>query len=650
MDLNLILSAQSLRLAPQLLRSGEINGLLVIKNIPAKTYLRVTPEEWVILQQFETSRTVPSVLGTAIRERFCLPLGEFYELILKALRANILLEPGVGPEVARGHEWSWSVRPKFLKRPLYILFFAGLIMALVFHPRLPTMPLDWAAGLLLLCAALSFGNFLAACLIRGAGGEVYPPHWTWVAVPPHLEVDCTDSIMLPREDQVTVGVAIPAALAAAAGIAAWHRPEWTFLPVLGLGVSLRPILSGAFAGLIHVGSRRSPSDAEHDYIFPHNRRPEARVQLLKRALSEPTTWARMGYGVLWTLIILYWCVRLSDTPPWTLGFWETNGIAIAFGIGGSLILLAAGYLGWELLYIARETTRSRRAAFKLWKTRWFGGESLILDESSRAKTLAASPLFSALQPPQRQEIARAMAVRKHGPWTALSSKGRVPDQVSMIVSGKVSLRRELPSGRMVQVQVLSEGDIIGLHDLADPKFPTYYQRTLTPVTLLTMERATAERLVVQRLPQTTLSDTLLKLPFLRRIALCRNWHLQAINRFARLSSITSFPTGEIILSEGQTVEDFFIIFQGDARVVRNERQLAIIHSGEFFGEIGLMQNSSPNASVIANNGTRCLSIARTELLRFVTHNYTVALEIERVSSERLGRPLFPLKSGDFRSI
>jgi hypothetical protein len=62
-----------------------------------------------------------------------------------------------------------------------------------------------------------------------------------------------------------------------------------------------------------------------------------------------------------------------------------------------------------------------------------------------------------------------------------------------------------------------------------------------------------------------------------------------------------------------------------------------------------MQNSCPNASVIANNGTRCLRIPRTELLRFVTHNYTVALEIERMSSERLGRPLFPLSLGDFCS-
>jgi len=140
------------------------------------------------------------------------------------------------------------------------------------------------------------------------------------------------------------------------------------------------------------------------------------------------------------------------------------------------------------------------------------------------------------------------------------------------------------------------------------------------------------------------------MPFLRRISLCQNWHLQAINRFARLSTIIGYPPGSVVLSEGQTVEDFFIIFQGNARVTQKTRQVAVIRAGEFFGEIGLMQNSSPNATVTAYQGTRCLSIPRIELLRFVTHNYTVALEIERVSSERLGRPLFPLDQGDFSAI
>ena len=650
MDINLILSAQTLGLAPQLQRSELINGLYVLKNVPQKTYLRVTPEEWVLLQLFEKPQTVPNVLGTAIRERLCLPLGEFYELILKALRSNILLEPTSVQEPVKAYEWNWAVRPKILARPLLVLFCVGVAMSIGFRPKLPTMPLDWVAGIALVSATLSFGNFLKACLIRGAGGEVYRPRWRWIALPPHFTVDTQDAIMLPTADKTTIGIAAPAALATAAGIAAWNRPEWGFFSLIGLIVSMRPLFGGRVVGLIHVGDKRGPSDAEYGYIFQHNREPDGRIRELRRALTQPTTWVRMAYGVFWTLAALYWGARLGEIPPWTLTFWEANGIRVAMGIFSSLCALCAGYLAYEIFHLARERARARRDTLRLWHRRWFGSNQILLDESSRVKLLAQSPVMSMLQPPQRQELARLMTMRKHGPWKSLPEHGDAPTQVSLIVSGKVSVRREMPTGRTVQVQVLSEGDIIGLHDLADPKYPKYRFRTQTPVILLTLDRSTAEKLIVRRVTQTTLTDMLLKAPFLRRISLCQNWHLQAINRFARLSSITSYEPDAAILSEGQTVEEFFVIFQGDALVSKGTHRLATIRAGEFFGEIGLMQNSSPNATVTAYQGTRCLSIPRTELLRFVTHNYTVALELERVSSERLGRPIFPLRKGDFRQI
>src|SRR6202789_3928596 len=110
MDINLILSAQTLGLAPRLTQSELTNGLFVVKNEPAMSYLTVTPEQWFILQQFERPRMVPAVLGEAIRDRHCLPLAEFYELILKALRANVLLEPGASPKPVGAHPWKWSVR------------------------------------------------------------------------------------------------------------------------------------------------------------------------------------------------------------------------------------------------------------------------------------------------------------------------------------------------------------------------------------------------------------------------------------------------------------------------------------------------------------------------------------------------------------
>ncbi len=648
MDLNLILSAQTLCLPPEFQLSQKIDGLLVIKNVPAKTYLRVTREQWTILKLFEKPRTVPAVLGEAIQERQCLPLGEFFELILKALHAHILLEPGAGPALVRAHDWHWTVRPEVLARPLIVLFCVGMILTLGFRPQWPSSLGAGLGGLVSLSAALSAGAFLAACMVRGGGGEVYRPRWRWLALPPCFTTDASDAIMLPMKAQVAVGLARPTLLATTAGILSWHRPEWAFFPIIGLMLTLRPFFGGRLAALIHAGRQRGPSDAEQAYVFPFNRRPRARVQLLSRALRQSTTWARLGYGVIWTLAIIYWSARLTETPPWSLTFWAVNGTRISLGMGGSLLALAAGYAGWEIYHFTRERARARRNTLRRWRARWFGGGKMILDESTRAKAVAASPLFAVLLPPQRQELVRAMAITRHGPWKSLAEHSRVPTHVSLIASGKVSVRRELSTGRTVEVQVLSEGDVIGLHDLADPKFPDYRLRSLTPLTLLTVDRATAEAIFAQRIQRPLLTDVVLKLPFLRRISLCQNWHLQAIERFARLSVITDYPAANSILVEGQSVQDFFIIFQGDAQVSRRARRLAQIHAGEFFGEIGLMQNSAPNATITAQLDTRCLSISRLEFLRFVTHNHTVALELERVSSQRLGHPLFPLKQGDFR--
>jgi CRP-like cAMP-binding protein len=654
MDVNLILSAQTLCLAPQLKRSGLINGLYVLKNVPAKTYLRVSPEQWVILQQFVVPRTVPAVLGSAIRNRQCLRLGEFFELILKALRANILLEPGIGPEPVRAYEWHTEVRPKVLTTPLFIVFGIGLLLALFFRPKLPTTVIDWAIGLVLVSGALSFGTFLSACMIRGSGGEVYRPRWLWSSIPPRFAIDTHDAVILPSKAQTVIYLATPAVLALAAGFAAWQRPGAELFSLIALLIYTRPIYGGRLAGHLHVGKKRALSDAERSYMFPPNRRPETRGWLLGKALRQPTIWARIGFGILWAAALLYWADRLMDIPALTLTYWLTflksYGIQTLLWIGAVLVVVGSAYLFWETYHTLRDRAQARRNTLRLWRERWFGQKDLILDESSRMKAMAQSPLLSQLQPPQRLELARTMSVRRVGPWTALWEYEGLPTQVALIVSGKVALRRELPSGRSVQAQVLTEGDIIGLHDLADAKFPNYLLRSLTPVTFLTMERAAAEELMVRKVPQAMVTDMLLKMPFLRRIGLCQNWHLQAVNRFARLSSIVGYPPGSVILGEGQTVEDFFIIFQGTARVTQKSKPLAVIRAGEFFGEIGLMQNSTPNATVTAFQGTRCLSIPRIELLRFVTHNYTVALEIERVSSERLGRPLFPLDEGDFSTM
>ena len=650
MDLNLILSAQTLRLAPEVHRSEAINGLLVIKNVQAQTYLRVTSAQWRVLQEFREARTVPAVLDRAIGERICLPLGEFFELVLKAMEARILLEPGAEVPVTRASTWRAAVRPATLARPLVLLFFLGLGLAFWSRPALPTSVLDVTGGLLVLTAALSGGAALAACIVRGAAGEVYRPRWQWLACPPCFQVDTGDDVMLPRAAQDVALMARLAVLAAAAGITTWQFPSLSFLPLLGLVVGLRPIFGGRFVTLARFGRERRPSDAEHNFLFPYNRRPAARWRLLRRVLGQSETWVRLAYGVVWTLAVIYLGARLTDTPPWSFAFWEANGERITIAIGGSLLLLGGGYLSWEIFQLARDRARTRRILFRRWRDRWFDAPKRLLDESGRTAAVAASPLLQSQPPPVRQELARAGVDERHRAWRTLADyQGPKPARAALIVSGRVSLRRELSSGRLAEVQVLGEGDLIGFHDLADPQQPDYRLRTLTPLTLLSFERPAAEQMLVRMTPD-AMANALLKLPFLRRIPLCQNWHLQAIERFARLSVITRHAEGDVIFSEGNFIRDFFIILEGDAQVVKRAKRIAVLRAGEFFGEIGLLQNSNATASITGRRNTRCLCISRAEFLRFVTHNPTVALELERVSSERLGHPIFPLKKGDFRTM
>ena len=646
--MDLILSGQVLRLSPHLRRGQPVHGLTVLKNERAKTYLRVTTPQWVILQLFAEPRTVPDALDHAIRERVCLPLGEFFELVLKARRAHVLLDPGASEPERAVCVWRLRLPPAALGRPLAVLLVAGVALVFVFPPVLPRSVVAVLAGLAILSAALTLGAALAAALLCGAGGEVFRPRWGWV--PPALRIGTEDEIMLPLKLREAVFIARPAVLAMAAGLTAWRWPAWSLLPALGLAAGLRPVFGGRFARLLHRRGEREASDAEHAFLFPPNRTLRRRARLLGRVLRQGNTWIRLGYAMAWTLGVCSFETRLMDRPPWTPAFWEREGDRLLLAATGSLGVMAAGYIGWETLRWARRHagaawTAGRRAGMR-WLDRW----RPPLSAPERLAAVEASPLFSLLAPEARRELALAFRESRHPAWLRLSAFQETPAQVGLIVSGTVSLRRPRSSWGTVGLQVLAEGDVVGLHDLADPLHPRYRLRTRTPVRLLQVGRPIAERLLAAGPPRGRLADTVLKLPFLRRTALCRSWTDAAVARFAQLSGISDYPGGRVIFSAGQPVSEFFVIFEGAARVERKSWRASGVRAGEFFGEIGLLQNSAATASIRSLRGTRCLTIARGEFLKFATCDPAVALELERVSSRRLGHPIFPLKSGDFRAI
>jgi CRP-like cAMP-binding protein len=642
MEINLTLTAHKWQLASQLERSKPFGGVLLVKNVPERTYLAITPAQWEVLGQFNEPRMVPQVLEAIIEDRLCPALGEFYELILKAVRARILVAPGRTVAAMPASNWALALNPARLRGPLWVLFAAGLGFTLALHPALPVTFPQVLASLGALGAAGVIGAALSASLLRGAGGEVYFGRG-WL-------VRLADACMLTPAEQRTVAMAPLAVLATATGLLTWSRPEWSFFPLLGLVLLLRPILGGRVNRMIRARTEKRLSDAEHAFLFPPNRTPRVRWRMLRAGIRNSTTWLEIGYGVLWTLVLGYLVGVLTDVPPWTLAFWQTQGPLLASAIIGSLVLLGLIYAGSEFYLFASERAIARHETVRQWWRRWFGRKARPTEESDRLRAVHRSALLRLLPPPAQQAVAKALRPHRAGPWRVLHDFDAPIPQASLILSGKVGVYRKMSSGRRVRVQVLCEDDIVGLHAVADPANPRFLYRTLTPVILLQLDWPLVTELVLPRINPATLANQVQKLPFLARISLCQNWHRQAIQRFAELARITDYATDQTILRDGCFSEDFFIMFEGEAKIISKGRVRGVVRGGDFFGEIGLLQNSNATALVQAGAGARGLCIRRREFLRFIAHNYAVALELERVSSARLGHPIFPLSPGNFRTV
>jgi CRP-like cAMP-binding protein len=637
MDINLILTAKKWQLASQLQRTPSHGGVQVVKNIPERTYLTITSKQWVVLEQFNEPRSVPQVLESAITERFCPVLGEFYEIVLKAVRARILVEPGQTTVPVMAASWPLAWRMRGWPRIFWLLLLAGVGVAVWRGPVLSFEWQDVAAGVGLALVSALIGSALAANLLRGAKGEVYFRGW---------RICTDDACMLPPGDQRTIAVAPLSIVAFTAGLLCWVRPEWAVPPLALLFLLARPILGGRVNAMIRVGAARRLNDASHHFLFPANRTVRNRLKLLWLGLRSPVTWAEIAYGVGWTLLLAYFFGDLSEMPPWTLSFWQVVGPRLGLGIVGSLGLLALVYIGLEIYVFSRERIRRWRDRIALALRRWLRSGQAPADEAARLRVLLSSPVLRLLPPQVQQPLAKAMRPFEAGPWKTLSLEGRF----SLILSGRVGVYRLTRSGRRDLVQVLIEGDLIGLHDLADPARPEYIYRSLTPVRLLGAERDGYDAELLARLPLPALTHLVRVAPFLASIPLCRNWHLQAVQRFAELSIIKNYTENEVILEQGFYSDSFYIILEGEAQILSGQRRLAVIGRGSYFGEIGLLQNSNSVARVVAQAGTRCLCMPRQEFMRFVTHNHTVAIELERVSSQRLGHPIFPLSAGNFRQL
>jgi CRP/FNR family cyclic AMP-dependent transcriptional regulator len=72
------------------------------------------------------------------------------------------------------------------------------------------------------------------------------------------------------------------------------------------------------------------------------------------------------------------------------------------------------------------------------------------------------------------------------------------------------------------------------------------------------------------------------------------------------------PPGRVLCEQGTIGREFFLIVKGEASVRRNNRKVATLGTGQYFGELALLDRRPRSASVISDNEMNLLVLGQRQ--------------------------------------
>ena len=128
---------------------------------------------------------------------------------------------------------------------------------------------------------------------------------------------------------------------------------------------------------------------------------------------------------------------------------------------------------------------------------------------------------------------------------------------------------------------------------------------------------------------TTLADTL------ARLTLFADLGRPQLESVAHSFEEEVFAEGQRVIRQGLEGSGFYLILEGEARVVIDGVERARTARGDFFGEISLLIHEPPTADVVATSLLRCLVVPGQQLKGFLLEHPSVMLRMLQAEAARL---------------
>jgi CRP-like cAMP-binding protein len=616
---------------------------VLMRSAGGRRRLVLTPEQAAILSDcFSEPSTVPGALVRLLGEHACPPLGEFYELILQAHAAGLLVPNGEREDRSLARRWRVRVPLRTAGWLGQALIITGAVALLIPRWVAPGGWSDWVAGWLAGCVLLSLGEAAAACALAGERSELRAPGVRWPTLLPHFSVDSEEASMDGPDRQAVVAALRAAPVFAGAALVAWRWQEMLAPVLCAVLYVLAPW--GGSAALQWVAARRATAifSVRAGFIF-EQRRDDAweKFREWKRGLTR----GFVLHWAAWTLLVALVGVRLF--PGATQRIQALLGQAGPLHPLGDAILytLVAGFVvGCICLakaFVAHLWIR-RKLAQPLRKDSARGPRALAPLTGDPLSILRQVVLFREMAEADLAELVASMRVVQIGRNQDVFREDDPADAFYVVMEGEVEVakRRPSPSRRVETIGWLGPGSGFGEIALLDGTVRTATVRATRDSRLLRLEKAEFDSLVVKRVGAARVRELLQHVAFLGRLVFLAGWPFDELLRYAQQCSTVRFDAGAAALTKGAPNNWFFLIFDGAFEARNGGRVLRRMQPGDYFGEISLLEGGEATADVVAIEESRCLTMARSDFLRLFASDSRIGMRMESLAARRLGTESF----------
>ena len=113
-----------------------------------------------------------------------------------------------------------------------------------------------------------------------------------------------------------------------------------------------------------------------------------------------------------------------------------------------------------------------------------------------------------------------------------------------------------------------------------------------------------------------------------------------LNALAQTARQRRYTAGEVIVKEGNSAIGCFIVSSGEVEVVKgldspDEKVLATLGPGDFFGEMAIIDDGPRSATVRAITDTECTAITRWDFMAEVQTRPDIAIQMLPVLVKRI---------------